>query len=63
MVLLASSGKQGIAYVETKNLDGETNLKTKVADKAVNKAILMRNDQQAAGPGSLQEEQPLNGQN
>jgi phospholipid-transporting ATPase len=27
MVLLSSSGRKGICYIETKNLDGETNLK------------------------------------
>ena len=35
MMLIASSLPKGIAYVETKNLDGETNLKHKQADKAV----------------------------
>jgi phospholipid-transporting ATPase len=33
MVILASSDPKGVAYVETKNLDGETNLKTKCAHK------------------------------
>lgn len=32
MVLLNSSIPKGICYVETKNLDGETNLKHKKAD-------------------------------
>jgi phospholipid-transporting ATPase len=27
LVLLSSSGRKGICYIETKNLDGETNLK------------------------------------
>jgi len=35
MLMLSSSLPKGIAYVETKNLDGETNLKHKQADKAV----------------------------
>lgn len=35
MVLLNSSGPKGICYIETKNLDGETNLKHKVANKDV----------------------------
>jgi len=35
MLLLSTSLPKGIAYVETKNLDGETNLKHKQADKAV----------------------------
>ena len=29
MIILNSSGPKGICYVETKNLDGETNLKHK----------------------------------
>lgn len=35
MVLLYSSGPKGICYIETKSLDGETNLKHKVANKDV----------------------------
>jgi phospholipid-translocating ATPase len=33
LILLNSSGPKGICYIETKNLDGETNLKHKVANK------------------------------
>ena len=33
MILLNTSDEKGIAYVETKNLDGETNLKLKQTDK------------------------------
>lgn len=33
IVLLASSDKKGKAYVETKSLDGETNLKEKLVPK------------------------------
>jgi P-type E1-E2 ATPase len=35
LVLLHSSGPKGICYIETKNLDGETNLKHKVTNKDV----------------------------
>lgn len=35
LVILNSSGPKGICYIETKNLDGETNLKHKVANKDV----------------------------
>lgn len=37
MVLLRSSEPKGVCYVETKNLDGETNLKHKTAEKSLNK--------------------------
>lgn len=33
MVLLLTSGAKGTCYIETKNLDGETNLKTKQTQK------------------------------
>lgn len=33
LVVLASSEPKNICYVETKNLDGETNLKHKIAPK------------------------------
>jgi phospholipid-translocating ATPase len=36
MLLLNSEGIDGICYVETKNLDGETNLKLKQAPKELN---------------------------
>ena len=39
MVLLSSSEPSGIAYVETKNLDGETNLKHKQAEKSCQSAF------------------------
>ena len=36
MILAQSSETKGVCYVETKNLDGETNLKHKTADKYLN---------------------------
>ena len=33
LILLNSSEPKGICYIETKNLDGETNLKHKIAHK------------------------------
>lgn len=33
MVVVHSSEPEGVCYVETKNLDGETNLKNKVVPK------------------------------
>ena len=40
LLLIYSSNKNGVAYVETKNLDGETNLKFKEAPKEIYKDIL-----------------------
>lgn len=40
LLLIYSSNKNGVAYVETKNLDGETNLKFKEAPKEIYKEIL-----------------------
>lgn len=37
VVLLATSEKRGICYVETKNLDGETNLKSKVVHRELSR--------------------------
>jgi phospholipid-transporting ATPase len=35
IVILNASNVKGLCYVETKNLDGETNLKTKTCEKAL----------------------------
>ena len=35
LVLLSSSASKGAAYIETKNLDGETNMKHKLCHKAL----------------------------
>lgn len=44
MLLLNSSLSKGICYVETKNLDGETNLKHKQADKRITAAARTESD-------------------
>ena len=36
LVLLRSSDPKGVLYIETKNLDGETNLKNKYVQKDIN---------------------------
>jgi phospholipid-translocating ATPase len=46
LLILSSSGKEGLCYVETKNLDGENNLKHKKAPK-------MMNDHFASDPAKL----------
>ena len=44
MYIVQSSLPKGICFVETKNLDGETNLKHKQADKEVLKFVPREND-------------------
>jgi magnesium-transporting ATPase (P-type) len=39
MVFMQSSERKGICYVETKNLDGETNLKHKLAEKCLHERL------------------------
>jgi P-type E1-E2 ATPase len=39
LLLLKCSEAKGMCYVETKNLDGETNLKHKLVDKSLNHNI------------------------
>jgi magnesium-transporting ATPase (P-type) len=40
MVLAQSSDVKGVCYVETKNLDGETNLKHKTAVKSLQASLI-----------------------
>lgn len=41
LLILTTSDEKGIAYVETKNLDGETNLKQKQANKTMLEHFLL----------------------
>ena len=44
MILINSPGPKGTLYVETKNLDGETNLKMKQVHKNLQKEYIKRED-------------------
>ena len=46
LLVLTTSDEKGIAYVETKNLDGETNLKEKRANKVLLEHFESRDDNQ-----------------
>ena len=43
IILLTTSEKKGICYVETKNLDGETNLKAKLVQKELGEIFRSEN--------------------
>ncbi len=59
MILAQSSENKGICYVETKNLDGETNLKHKTAEKHLNGKMQRANgDIESALNGTMVCEQP-----
>lgn len=45
MILMRASDPKGIIYIETKNLDGETNLKNKYVHKEINAMFI--NDMEA----------------
>lgn len=49
MLLLRSSDDKGGLYIETKNLDGETNLKNKTVEKQINSMELHQNWNQLTG--------------
>ena len=36
MLIIKSSSDKGVLYIETKSLDGETNLKNKAVEKTIN---------------------------
>lgn len=42
MILIKSSDKKRFCYLETKNLDGETNLKQKIGDKLLGSKIHLK---------------------
>lgn len=44
LIMLGSSDIKGVAYIETKNLDGETNLKHRFAPKALRKILETQED-------------------
>lgn len=57
IVLVASSNEDGLAYIETKQLDGESNLKVKVVPQAISSAF--KNEAQALLPkGEVECETP-----
>jgi phospholipid-transporting ATPase len=59
LVLLASSEPEGLCYIETANLDGETNLKIKQASPHTSAFVTPRAVQQSL-QGTLRSEQPNN---
>jgi phospholipid-transporting ATPase len=44
MIILKSSDPKGVCYVETKNLDGETNMKMKTTHKELKAALINDKD-------------------
>ena len=55
--MLKSSGAKGTCYVETKSLDGETNLKLKETQKDIQEVLNTEDDVTAIG-GEIECEQP-----
>lgn len=53
MILAQSSESKGVCYVETKNLDGETNLKHKTAEKYLNSKLQSAHDIETVLNGTL----------
>ena len=46
LLLLSTSDENGICYIETKNLDGETNLKFRQANKTLHDSIYKNSENQ-----------------
>lgn len=58
ILVVQSSENKGVCYTETKNLDGETNLKHKLAVKTLNQALTSRESLEETLRGELSCEQP-----
>ena len=58
LLIVQSSENKSVCYTETKNLDGETNLKHKLAVKTLNQALSAGESLEATLSGELQCEQP-----
>ena len=60
MVLLRSSNEKGSVYIETKSLDGETNLKVKQVEKTINGVLADDVASMEAIDGHIECEHPNN---
>jgi hypothetical protein len=49
MLIIATSGKKGRCYIETKNLDGETNKKVRKMEQKLMFKLLGYNEQRVIG--------------
>lgn len=57
LILMNSSAPKGICYIETKNLDGETNMKHKMSNKDV-MTYCQTDSEAAAYKGTIMCEKP-----
>lgn len=58
ILIVQSSENKGVCYIETKNLDGETNLKHKLAVKRINNALNDLEEVEDVLRGSISCEKP-----
>lgn len=58
MILVQSSDAKGVCYIETKNLDGETNLKHKTAVKALHSGLAKVTEYEQVIKGTVVCERP-----